>query len=77
MYSARMTHLRDDWIVLRAGESRTDIQYVMAIDLSLSDVPPEYEWDEGQGSPIEGVHHPHHPGQVCESFGVIKLTQIA
>ncbi len=64
--------LRDGWIEMAAGESRGDFQYVMAIDLSSSDLPDEFDHLSNNG--LENVPHPDRVGESVEAFGLVRLT---
>lgn len=66
--------VRDEWIDLVAGESRGDFQYVMAVDLSLSDLPDEFDYLSSAES--ESVPHPHRAGESVEAFGLVLLTRL-
>jgi hypothetical protein len=67
--------IRDGWIDMAAGESRGDFQYVMAIDLSMSNLPDEFEHLASHG--LEKVPHPDRPGESLEAFGLVRLTRLS
>ena len=65
---------RREIIDLDAGQSRGDIQFVLALDGSMSDLPPEFEHLDEDSS--LSVVHPIRVGETCEAYGVLRLVKL-
>ena len=66
--------IRRAFVDLETGQSRGDIQFVLGLDGTMSDLPEEYEHlaeDE-----MISVAHPTAVGETCDSFGVIRLKRL-
>lgn len=71
---AENREVRREWIDLAPGQSRGDVQFVLGLDGSMSDLPDDYEHisDEQMAT----VHHPTKVGETVETYGVIRLTRL-
>ena len=67
--------IRDGWINMLKDDIRDDFQAVIAIDLSMSDVPDEFDCQLPLG--LEKAPCPGRVGESVVAFGVAHLTRLS
>ena len=65
----------DSWINLTAGEYSDDIEFVLALEPNLSDLPEDFLHLENQG--LQKVIHPSLVGERTVTFDTIALTRLS
>ena len=71
---ANNVEIGEQWIDMKKGESRGDIQFVTGLDPDLSDLPDDYQYLDGSG--IQTVAHPSVAQGTIEVFGLLQLSRI-